>query len=545
MPRKSRKLKKSKRKTRIKGGISKYNFTTLNSIVKRFARKIFYMRRLKHEIELINGKIKIYNASNPQRREAYIELTEKDWDELIAKSFKDGIHFYFDNSELGQHLKRKFNYDDPSSFSKYLGNITSFPLKNLYPIIVDNSKNSIYFKDLIYIIDELNVKGDVSYKEFILSDIELCELIAECYFRDRIYFIFDESENGRRFNKIFDYTYLDIYFYYLGNIVDDGTHIPEITFEKLESPPRARDTTQTSSIAPQTPPRVSRVVLEPRAPSKPRAYGNMPLYFPQSPPYESIQSPPRKSAQAEEPRTILRTLSLSQSVQGNERTCFAHSAALIIFHNVYDLPLTDYKLYVENNCNSFLDTTTPLPEYTTLQTNCGLSGAMRILLFRYIYQVIVNKFGCHTGPTITAMNYYLNEPFHPEIFETLNDVLMKIHASVNYSNFTVSSVDMEDFSKLKYKPYLDEYFQKYYANISTLNPRHAIAIVGQDKTGIIGKDSMYGTKINIPFSDLHSKGIVKLQGRTLEGIRNITFLYNKETRFTKEFSDLLEKTIVK
>ena len=545
MPRKSRKIKKSKRNTkRIKGGISNYTFSALYTIVKERARILFDMRRLNEEIDRINGKRTNYNEQNPERRMRLIVLTDEHWGELITKAYTDGIQFYFDNSELGQRLKGSFSYT--SSFPAYKGSFSRETLKKLYSFVSSNAKNSIPMKEMKDIVDVINKTNDV--EKHVLSDIEWCELTAECYFRDRIYFIFDESEKERHFSRIFDYTYLDLYFNYLGKIVDDRPRAPRPSTRYVpQSPPRTRE--------PPPPPRKPHITdyLPPYEPieSPPRARDQPPLTSTLEPSAPSILADTRG---AEQPTiqnrlsSLLRTLSVSQSVQGAERTCFAHSAALIIFHNVYDVPLKDIELYAANNCNSYLNTTKPLPDYTEIQKRCGISGAERILLFRYIYQVIVKEYGCDGGHAILAMKYYLKNPFNPKIFPTLNETLMPLHAKGKYSNFAVSSIKMSDYSKT-YEPYLDEYLRLYYATISTEKPRHAIVITGRDIDGLLGKDSMYGVGFHIPFSELRPDGVVHLeksesQKKTLEGIRHIAFLYDKTARFSAGLSKFLEDTIV-
>ena len=64
----------------------------------------------------------------------------------------------------------------------------------------------------------------------------------------------------------------------------------------------------------------------------------------------------------ENPR-LVRSVSTSISSQKDQETCFAHSAAYLIFHNIYNLDLSeeDVQKYNEHNCNQYLDTTRTEP----------------------------------------------------------------------------------------------------------------------------------------------------------------------------------------
>ena len=201
-----------------------------------------------------------------------------------------------------------------------------------------------------------------------------------------------------------------------------------------------------------------------------------------------------------------RTLSVSQSYQGPEGTCFAHAASLLIFHNIYQLPLTeeDKKLYLKNNCNLHLDTTTELEDFGRLRMRCGDGGAIRILLFTYIYKVITKQFGCD-GNTIISILYYLKTPFQKIFTSELNALLLPIFESAP-KDFSVSSIPMNEFKTYDYKSFLHEVLKKYYVGLRIKSEdSHAVAIVDINEDGVIGKDSAYGDIFFIPFEEFNSK----------------------------------------
>jgi hypothetical protein len=221
-----------------------------------------------------------------------------------------------------------------------------------------------------------------------------------------------------------------------------------------------------------------------------------------------------------------RALSISQTRQGRQGTCFAHSASLLIFHNLYNLELTeeDKILYEENKCNIYLDTTREYEDFDTLRTKCGVSGAKRILLFLYIYKIIVDRFGCYHGNTSESIHFYLISPLK-DFFPEINDIL--IPSESEKDSFEISNVDMSTFAKMNYKPFLRLYFQDYYASIHLKRLGHVITIINIGEDGIIGKDSEASDFFTIPFKQFHPKGIFTLKGMPVTDMSYITFFYKK------------------
>ena len=324
---------------KYKGGISEFKFYTVYPIIHSISKKIIYFDIVKEYI-----------------KKSKIVLSLTDWCELIMASFKNDIYFIFDESELGEELSKIFDYNNPDSFSKYLGNVSELP----YHFVNTSYKNTVFIAELFDEIAtqneeiiRINEEDPSSPNRTIdLTESDWCELIAES-FLDNIYFDFEDSNIGEYLSKIFDYNNPESFSKYLGNIVVKPT----------------------------------------------------------------------------------RRLSVTQSYQGKQPTCFAHSAALLIFHNLYKLSLNeeDKKLYLKNNCNLHLDTTNDLEDYTILNARCGKIGASRILLFLYIYRIIVTNFGCDYGYTFESILYYLKTPFQSNIFnDKLNKILIPIYNSVRY-----------------------------------------------------------------------------------------------------------------
>ena len=106
--------------------------------------------------------------------------------------------------------------------------------------------------------------------------------------------------------------------------------------------------------------------------------------------------------------TLVKSTSSSVSSQKDQETCFAHSATYLIFHNIYNIDLSeeDRQTYMDHNCNQYLDTTRVRgggqdqkvvePHFVArglLEPNledldlCGKTGKTRILLFLYIYPI--------------------------------------------------------------------------------------------------------------------------------------------------------------
>jgi len=229
-----------------------------------------------------------------------------------------------------------------------------------------------------------------------------------------------------------------------------------------------------------------------------------------------------------EPVSLFRSLSVTRSYQGQEGTCFAHSASLMIFHNLYKLSLTDKekRVYIENNCNLHLDTTRP-EDYSLLLSQCGEKGSTRILLFLYIYKVITRKFGCDGGNLDKVILYYLNTPFQPLFTKDINRLIMPLHESVNRETFECSMIDIKHLTALPYKDFLFDYFERYYAVVDLIEPSHSVALVGINKFGIVGKDSATSTPFVIPFHEFRPKGRFTIKDDKYKGMDYLYFLYKK------------------
>lgn len=235
------------------------------------------------------------------------------------------------------------------------------------------------------------------------------------------------------------------------------------------------------------------------------------------------------------------------SFQHGRMDCFAHAATHIIFHNVYNLRLTeeDRQRYNENQCYLHLDTTKEIEDtsFEALTDQCGKTGSMRILAFLYIYKFITRRFGCDYGHADNSINYYLRTPLYP-VFESdeLNARVMRVLSYKTKESFVCSHIKMAIF--MNYKKYLEEYFaNNYYCLLRLETPAHFVTITGMDGEGSLsGKDSWVGAKFTIPFNQFHPNGTVTIQSNTWKGISGIFFVYEKE-HIGREFRSLLLKNV--
>jgi hypothetical protein len=239
-----------------------------------------------------------------------------------------------------------------------------------------------------------------------------------------------------------------------------------------------------------------------------------------------------------EPVSLFRTLSVTQSYQGTEGTCFAHASSLMIFHNLYKLTLTDKekRIYIENNCNLHLDTTRK-EDYPLLLSQCGEKGSTRILLFLYIYKVITGKFGCDGGALDKGILYYLNTSFQPLFSREINRILLPIHESVNRETFECSMIDIKKLTVLPYKDFLADYFERYYAVADIIEPSHSVTLVGINKFGIVGKDSATSSPFVIPFHEFRSKGRFSIKEDKYKGMDYLYFLYKKSKVYPERIKE--------
>ncbi len=239
-----------------------------------------------------------------------------------------------------------------------------------------------------------------------------------------------------------------------------------------------------------------------------------------------------------EPVSLFRTLSVTQSYQGDEGTCFAHASSLMIFHNLYKLSLSDKekRVYIDNNCNLHLDTTRK-EDYLLLKSQCGEKGSTRILLFLYIYKVITGKFGCDGGNSDKGILYYLHTPFQSIFSRDINRLLMTIHESVNPETFECSMIDIKKLTALPYKDFLFDYFERYYAVADIIEPSHSVTLVGINKFGIVGKDSATSSPFVIPFHEFRSKGRFSIKEDKYKGMDYLYFLYKKSKIYPERIKE--------
>ena len=230
--------------------------------------------------------------------------------------------------------------------------------------------------------------------------------------------------------------------------------------------------------------------------------------------YEPVEA----SATSTPPRRKAYVGSPGNTRQGRVNTCFAHVAANMIIHNVYKLTLEDESLYVQNNCNKYLDTTEELGDYGTIEKECGKSGAIRILLFHYIYKVITRRYGFNHGPLGNSILFYLQQPFQDDIFSPeLNEIIREEFQSKDLSRYSLSVVPIDKFDVQQY----DRYFEEYYASVHVREPAHFFTIVGIDKV-IHGKDSSTGKAFTIPIEQFQSTGAVTINASIW---KNMSFVY--------------------
>lgn len=259
--------------------------------------------------------------------------------------------------------------------------------------------------------------------------------------------------------------------------------------------------------------------------------------------YTDIPSPPQ----------IERERTLTYSYQGQEGTCFAHTASHIIFHNIYHLELTkeDRLLYLDNKCYDLLDTTQPeIEDAIALEKTCGKTSAIRILLFLYIYKTITNKYGCSGGYSHNTIYYFLNSPIQPSFTNSLlNDYVLSTLESVNKKLFNVSilSLDPMPTTISHAKKFLKQYFDdNYYCILGVQTPPHALTIIGMNIAGLFGKDSATQDNFIIPWEQFHKGGIFTIKTTEYRNLDKLIFVYEKTKfrKYDKEFRFLLSESNV-
>ena len=219
----------------------------------------------------------------------------------------------------------------------------------------------------------------------------------------------------------------------------------------------------------------------------------------------------------------------TQTRQGRQNSCFAHAAANIILHNVYKFRINerDIGTFIEKDCNKYLDTSRPIGAYADMVGECGESGAIRILLFHYIYRVITKRYGDNIGPLGYSIHYYLQQPFDDTIFSPeLSAIIREEIQSKDLSLYCLSIVPINKFVMEEY----DGYFAEYYAAIHVLNPMHFFTIVGikgGEGEEIEGKDSYTGKSFTTPKGLFHFHGRIQIGRATWTSLLNIYLLFDK------------------
>lgn len=239
---------------------------------------------------------------------------------------------------------------------------------------------------------------------------------------------------------------------------------------------------------------------------------------------ELPKTPPRSKAAM--------VISPGQPFQGAQNSCFAHAAASMILRNVYKFVMSepDKLSFKKNNCNHYLDTTMPLKNYASIETNCGVSGAKRILLYRYIYRVITNEYGCNYGATSVSVLYYLQASFQPVFPRVIGEKIRPEFVSKFQVPYSLSVLSTEDFTIGENKDFLMNYFKQYYAVIRIEKPEaHAVPCIGIDDEYIYCKDSSIRQTVAIPIRECHSKGVFMMGDQECSGITTIFLLFETAT----------------
>jgi len=447
---------------------------------------------------------------------------------------------------------------------RFKGGISESTFYTVYPIVQALSRKLIYFESVNSNIQSTNDKlmernqdPTTPIERIELSIPDWCELIAAS-FKEEIYFVFDDSEIGVELAQLFDYTNPDSFSSYVGNVSDfplnslfhfvkeTSKHTVFITdlIDAIET--EKEEMTITIDLTESD---WCELIAESFEDG---------IYFN----FEDSEIGEHLSTLFDytNPKTFSkyrgnivvkphRRSTVTQSYQGTQPTCFAHSATLLIFHNMYKLPFDeeDKKIYLKNNCNLHLDTTKELEDYNILKLRCGKNGAARLLLFLYIYRVITANFGCSYGLLEPSILYYLKTPFQPSIFgDTLNKILRPIYETVSCESFVLSSMDMDHFTSDEHHlSYLDDYLKDYYAGLTVTDPRHIITIVGLNKFGVLAKNSGSGSFALIPYENFKKGGSLKTSKATLNGIESIIFLYEKRKivlSYPESFAGMLYAT---
>ena len=156
----------------------------------------------------------------------------------------------------------------------------------------------------------------------------------------------------------------------------------------------------------------------------------------------------------ETPPPLLRLKSNTVSDQGNQGTCFAHTATRLL-SRLIKLRFTDYFKIQNESCSFLYNTRYTIyscfieeKENGNCKDNLDEDGwnkeNISALLYRFIYNIITEKFGCDGGKTYDAILYVL-------------DFLRNSELTLPYvKSILLIFTDETDDSYSLYSPYFDK-----------------------------------------------------------------------------------------
>ena len=195
-------------------------------------------------------------------------------------------------------------------------------------------------------------------------------------------------------------------------------------------------------------------------------------------------------------KKLTRRFSRVYSNQGDSSTCGYHAFSKVILNNVFGLlhPLRETSVYVEQQCNRYLNTTRyDLSELTP--EKCSPDGYLKILLFLHVYSLYGLQKGMECGtessifPHLFEMNMDLSYRHRLALKETLDYMSLKkkaLHLTLKYFIFEPT------FETIKLLTDAGLYVMLY-VYYSPGKMGHALVVVGTDGDELLYKDS-YGVE---------------------------------------------------
>ena len=198
-------------------------------------------------------------------------------------------------------------------------------------------------------------------------------------------------------------------------------------------------------------------------------------------------------------KKLTRRFSRGYSNQGNSSTCGYHAFSKVILNNVFGLlhPLRETSVYVEQQCNRYLNTTRfDLSELTP--EKCSPDGYLKILLFLhlfYLYKSVDRSDGMLCGsessifPSLFEMNLALSYRHRLALKETLDYMYLKkkaLQLELQYFRFEPSLEAIKLLTDAGLYVMLSVYY-------SPDKIGHALVVVGTDGDELLYKDS-YGVE---------------------------------------------------